>query len=114
VGRRKIRKKQQKEIAIHRIRILFSLAKDEALKGNFPRADRYVYLARQMAMKTQTPVPREFKRWFCKHCYRFFLPGRSGRVRIQHGKIIMFCWYCKRYQRIPLSRRKSSRDYSRV
>lgn len=100
--RRNIRKKQQKQIALHRIHLLCSLAQKQALKKNYQRADRYIHIARNISMKTQTPIPHEKKRIFCKHCYRFMLPGQTCRVRIHRGKIIMFCKYCKSIQRFPI------------
>ena len=106
LGRKKIRKDQKRTIALHRMRILFQLAEKEALKQNYQRSHRYVLLARRISMKTQTSIPKEFKRCFCKHCYKYLVPGKTGRVRIQHGKIIMFCSYCKKFQRIALYPKK--------
>jgi len=96
------KKKQQQEIALHRIHKLFHLAECKALGGDLVLADRYVHLARKLSMKYLVPLPVEYKRLFCKHCYRFLLPGVTGRVRLQGGKVVWYCFYCKQFTRMPI------------
>jgi len=95
-------KKQQKAIAAHRIEWLFHLAEQAAFEGKLHRADRYVELARKISMRYLVPIPKEFKRRFCTHCYRYLLPGITCRVRISRGMIITYCSQCKSYTRIVL------------
>ena len=95
-------KKIQKTIALRRIRRLFSLAEQYALSGRLNLSDRYVEIARKISMRYLVPIPREYKRRFCKHCYKYLLPSVSCRFRIHRGKLVIYCHNCKRYTRIPL------------
>ena len=99
------RKKIQKKIAKRRIIRLFTLAENYALSGRLKLSDRYVYLARKISMKYLVPIPKEFKRRFCKHCYGYLLPNVNSRVRINKGKIVTYCFNCKKYSRIPLNKK---------
>ncbi len=104
--RRRRDKKQEKEIALHRIHYLFKLAEKTALEGRLAFADRYVQLARKISMRYLVSIPVEYKRCFCKHCYHYFLPNVTGRVRVRQGKIIWYCTYCNRFSRMPLKAKK--------
>jgi ribonuclease P protein subunit RPR2 len=95
-------KKIQKTIANKRINKLFSMAEQKALSGNLNLANRYVEIAREISMHYLVPMPREFKRRFCKHCYSYLLPHTTCRVRIHKGKLVIYCHSCKKYTRIPL------------
>jgi ribonuclease P protein subunit RPR2 len=100
------KKKNQKQIAIKRIHRLFKLAYNKAKEKNFELANRYVNIARKISMKYLTPIPLEFKRSFCKHCYSYLLPNINSRTRINKGKIIIFCKNCQKYTRIPYKPKK--------
>ena len=94
-------KEKQKQIAKERIAILFQQAekifpKDKAL------ANRYVTLARKIAMKVKIHLPLPLKRRFCKHCYHYLQPGVNARVRTRGGKVIISCFECKNFMRIPI------------
>ena len=103
MSRRNTRDKNiHKRIALSRIQRLFRLAEEYALRGRMNLADRYVFLARKIAMRYLVSIPSEFKRCFCKHCYRYLLPGVSGRIRINKGRIVVYCFNCNRYTRMPL------------
>jgi len=99
-----INKKFQKQIALKRIRGLFELAYNKATNKDLELADRYVYIARKISMKYLVPIPNEYKRCFCKHCYCYLLPDVNSRFRIKNGKIIIFCKDCKKYTRIPFKK----------
>ncbi len=100
--RQRIDKKTQKTIAKRRIRKLFVLAEKNALEGKLSLSSRYVEIARHISMKCLVPIPKEYKRRFCKHCYNYLLPHVNCRVRIHRGKIVIFCNNCKKYTRIPI------------
>jgi ribonuclease P protein subunit RPR2 len=100
VYRRK-QKSELIEIAISRIGRLFSLADEAALEHNFERANRYVELARKIAMKYQHPLPSKYKRRICKHCYNYILPGVNGRVRTRKGYISVYCSICGKHSCFP-------------
>jgi len=101
VKRRRITKTEQRKIAGRRISRLFGLAEENALSGNLRFSDRYVELARKISMKNLTPIPREYKRRFCKHCYHYLLPTVTCRVRINRSRVIVFCNNCGKYNRVP-------------
>ncbi|RLF36002.1 MAG: hypothetical protein DRN03_04240 [Thermoplasmata archaeon] len=98
----KRRKILYKKIARERIDRLFELALEEALSHNFKRADRYVEIARDIGMKYLVRIPRKYNLFFCKKCYRFLLPGKTAKVRINRGKLVITCNYCSFIRRIPL------------
>jgi len=96
--------KKQKAIAQERIAILFQEA-TEVFSKNHSLSHRYVTLARKLAMKFKTKIPLEFKRRFCKHCYKYLMPGTNARIRTRDGKLIIYCQECKKYTRIPLKKK---------
>jgi len=99
---RKKDKKTQKIIAKNRIKKLFSLAEKKALSGRIDLANRYVEIARKISMRYLVPIPKDFKRSFCKHCYFFLLPDVNCRIRLHRNRLIIYCKNCKKYTRIPL------------
>ncbi|MEM0466292.1 MAG: hypothetical protein QXX20_01640 [Candidatus Thermoplasmatota archaeon] len=99
-SKRFVEKKQQKKIAHHRICYLFDLAEKNARDNKFDLANRYVHLARRVGMRYRVPIPAQYKRCYCKHCETYILPGTTGRIRIHHGKIIIFCTGCNCYTRV--------------
>ena len=96
-----IPKHKQKDIANERIIILFEQAQ-EIFPKNKTLANRYVELARKIAMKVKVRIPMKLKRRFCKHCYRYLQPGVNARIRTRAGKVVISCLECKRFMRIPL------------
>ncbi len=96
-----IPKAKQKEIAQERIKILFAEA-EKTFSKNKPLANRYVTLARKIAMKVKARIPLELKRRFCKHCYKYLQPGVNARVRTRAGRVIISCFECKKFMRIPI------------
>ena len=90
------------EIARERIRILFKQAEAIFLK-NPTRANRYVELARKIAMKVNIRLTKPQKRKFCSHCYTYLKTGTNARIRTRDKKLIIYCQKCKKYTRIPLS-----------
>lgn len=103
MGRRRD-KNLEKKIARGRIDKLFTMAEKMALSGKLNFSDRYVELARKISMRYQIPIPRGFKRCFCKHCYRYMLPGVTCRVRVHRGRIVFYCFNCEKFSRFPLKK----------
>ena len=99
-GKYREKSREQKEIARERINALFRQAK-EVFKEKPELADRYVFLARKIAMRYKLRIPFELKRRFCKHCYKYLVSGRNCRIRVQRGKIVYYCLKCKRFMRVP-------------
>ncbi|MBT7497352.1 ribonuclease P [Candidatus Woesearchaeota archaeon] len=96
-----ISKQKQKEIAKERIITLFEQAAIQFPK-NKSLSNRYVTLARKIAMKLRMRIPQEYKRRFCKHCYKYLQPGVNSRIRTRDGKVIISCFECKKFTRIPV------------
>ena len=108
--KRKYSKKprKQRELVLERIKILFKEAK-EAFKKDPKLADRYVKLARELAMKYKVRIPPILKRRFCKHCYSYLVPSVNLRVRTRNGKVVYYCLNCKKYMRFPYLKEKKAR-----
>jgi ribonuclease P protein subunit RPR2 len=99
-----ISKIKQKDIAKERILILFNQA-EGVFSKNKSLANRYVTLARKIAMKVRIRMPLELKRKFCKHCYKFLQPGANSRIRTKDGKVIISCFECKKFTRIQIKKK---------
>lgn len=93
---RKQNKTQLKKIALERIKVLFKEA-----KNNPEKADRYVKLARKIAMKVNLPIPKTYKRKFCKHCYKYFQKG-NYRVRTRSKMVVYTCYSCKKFMKFKI------------
>jgi ribonuclease P protein subunit RPR2 len=88
-----------KKIASERVLILFNQA-ELKFHEDSSLSDRYVQLARKIAMKYKVKIPREFKRRFCKSCFRYLVPGANCRVRLCKSKVVYTCLNCKNMTRI--------------
>jgi ribonuclease P protein subunit RPR2 len=102
---RKHRQKPMKErkIALDRIETLFSEA-EKAFKAKPELSNRYVELARKIAMKSKVRIRSELKKRFCKHCYSYIKPGVNCRVRLGDKHLVYFCHGCKKMMRFPYKR----------
>jgi ribonuclease P protein subunit RPR2 len=97
-----------KQIALKRVQTLFQLAKEEVHK-NPEQTQRYVEIARRIAMRTRLRLPKEYRQLVCRKCKSFILPGVNCRVRIQQRRephIVVTCLNCGGYSRIPLKGRE--------
>ncbi len=101
-------KQKQKQIALERITKLFEEA-EKIFPENKTLANRYVSLARKIAMKVRTSLPLELKRRYCRHCYRFLMPSVNARIRTRSGKVIISCLECKKFSRIPIRNKKNEK-----
>lgn len=97
----------QKELAIERVRRLFELA-EESHRENTNMADRYIELARDMAMHYKIGVPKEFRTRFCRKCGSYLSAGSTSSVRTRTDKkaVIIRCKKCENVMRFPYGRRK--------
>jgi len=97
-----------KQIALQRIHTLFRLAR-EVIHEDPSLAQRYVKIARKIAMGTKLRLPREYRRLLCRHCKSFILPGVNCRVRIQSRRkphLVVTCLNCGKHSRMPLKSRE--------
>ncbi len=96
---------QTKKIARERIVILFAQAR-AAFATHPELSNRYVELARKIAMRQRIRIDREFRREFCRHCSSFLVPGTTSRVRVQGGNVVVTCLCCRQRRRYPVGRDK--------
>ena len=101
-------KSSSKKEVIALIKTLF-LQAEKALKKDSKLADRYVRKARRAAQRVRMPIPSEYRKSFCKYCGKYWLQGKTVRVRLQKQKIVYFCFSCKRHTRQPYVREKKAR-----
>lgn len=87
----------KKQLALNRIKSLFYQARTRPEYAN-----RYVKLARKIAMKARISIPKIYKRKFCKHCYNYFQKD-NYKVRTTKHHLVYTCLKCKKYTRIPLN-----------
>lgn len=92
-----------KKIAKERINELFAQAK-QAFAEHPERSNRYVELARRIAMRQRVRIDREFRRQYCHHCYAFLVPGSNMRVRVHDGNVVVTCGSCNKKMRYRVVR----------
>jgi ribonuclease P protein subunit RPR2 len=95
---------ETKRIAMQRIRTLFRLAR-ETYREDPALAQRYVDIARKIAMAAKIRLPQEYRRQVCRHCKSFILPGVNCRVRIKQRRephVVITCLKCGKHMRVPL------------
>ena len=108
-------KRNNRQIALERISILFENAIG-MLKVNPELAQYYIVVARKIGMRYKVRMPKIFKRMICKKCKGFIIPGVNCRVRTRTNRephIIITCYNCGGYMRIPLKEKKNF-DYSKT
>ena len=93
-------KNKLRKLAYDKIKVLFDEAKLQSRK-NIELSNRYVKLARKIAMKVNLRMPREYKRRFCNHCYNYFT-NNNRRVRVHKSRVIYYCLNCKKYTRFVI------------
>ncbi len=86
-----------KTLAKSHVDSLFNQAEDQ--HANPSRGNRYISLARKIAMKFKLHLTSDQKRLFCKHCYKALYPGKNLRVRIHNHRLIYYCLECKKFWR---------------
>lgn len=92
-----------KKIAQERIGILFEQA-GQVFHEHPELSNRYVELARKIAMRQRIRIDRENRRRYCHHCYVFLVPGNNMRVRVHRGNVVVTCRVCKKTTRYRVVR----------
>ena len=91
-------------IAQQRVYKLFKEADSAFAKNTAPGkilANRYVELARKIAMKFKLRLPKAMKMSFCKNCFSYIKPGKNCTVRLTNSKLVYHCLECNGYMRYP-------------
>jgi len=88
-------KREQQEIALERIRILFELAGRHASEGVEELARRNVALARSVGMRYNVRIPRGLKGRYCKGCSSY-LTAKNSKTRLnsKEKKVEVKCVNC--------------------
>jgi ribonuclease P protein subunit RPR2 len=102
-GRQGIRTHAMTNTARRRIDTLLDLAREMARKNDVQYMRRYVQLAWKLSTRYNVRIPRERKRWICKTCFAYLLPGVTARVRIK-GQTKVTCLLCGAVKRYSLRR----------
>ncbi len=102
----KYHKKSSKvqKIAKARIDFLFGEAKEDFSKDS-STSDKYVGMARRIAMKHKIRLASSIKKRFCKNCYKYLVPGINCRVRIHKHRLIYYCLGCRHHMRHPVGKK---------
>ena len=114
--RRRAIKRNNKQIALERISILFENAM-EILVRDPELAQHYTDLARKIGMRYKVKMPTIYRRMICKGCKDLILPGVNCIVRTRTNRephIVITCLNCGSYMRIPLKPREDSIEYSKT
>ena len=88
-------------IPSERIDRLFGLAREAVVDDEYDRARTYVRLARRIAERNRCGVPREFERKTCDGCDVYLRPGKTSRVRLGPGRVVVRCRECGETGRYP-------------
>lgn len=97
-----------KRLVARRVEVLFGLARD-AIHDDPRLAQRYVGMARKIAMAVKLPLKPELRRQVCRHCKSFILPGVNCRVRVRSEReshVVVTCLNCGGTMRMPLKKKK--------
>jgi RNase P subunit RPR2 len=89
-----------RDSALARMQKLFEMA-----EASPSRARRYAGLAKALAAKYKTRMPREWAGRVCR-CGAFLVPGRNARVRAGKARVLtVVCGECGRVSRFAYARK---------
>ena len=99
----------QQRIALERIAELFLQAEKNFVE--YPKlSDRYVVLARKIAMRYKVRFNDFQKRLFCKGCSSYLKPGVNSTLRLVSGRIVLRCVSCGHVRRFGYKPLKNKLD----
>jgi len=87
-----------KPLARDRIAVLFSEA-EKKFDESPEYSDRYVAIARKIAMRERIRIEPQYRRRFCHNCYKYLVPGANMRVRVHNKWVSVTCLECKKTTR---------------
>jgi ribonuclease P protein subunit RPR2 len=102
---------ETRRIAMQRVQTLFDLAQ-ETIDVDPSLAQRYVAIARRIAMAARVHLPREYRRQVCRHCKSFILPGVNCRVRLEQRRephVAITCFKCGKQMRISIGKQEATK-----
>lgn len=92
-----------KQVARERISVLFRQAR-QAFHEHPEWSNRYVDLARRIAMRQRVRIGHEYRRQYCHYCYAFLVPGQNMRIRVHRGNVVVTCGVCNKKMRYRVVR----------
>ena len=99
-----------KDLALQRVRKLYTLAVSEVRLGNYDRARRYIEIALNLISKANIRKPMYLRRGVCKNCYVPLIPGLTATVRLRGNRkyimVVRKCLLCGWVSRVPCPRKK--------
>jgi ribonuclease P protein subunit RPR2 len=98
-----------KPLARERIAVLFSQA-EKTFHEHPGYSDRYVALARKIAMRQRVRIDREYRRRYCHHCNHYLVPGVNMRVRVHRGWVAVTCLECGKITRYRMEKSHDHKD----
>ena len=90
-------------IPSERIERLFALAREAVCDDEYDRAREYVTLARRIAERNRCGLPAAFSRHTCDDCNVYLRPGKTSRVRLHSGRVVVRCHECGATARYPFA-----------
>ncbi|MGC8610049.1 MAG: ribonuclease P protein component 4 [Thermoplasmata archaeon] len=87
------------------IKNLLSLAKEMELKNDLELEKRYIFLALEISKHYKVKFD---KRYICKNCYSYLIPGKNATIRIRKGRIILKCLKCGNIKRFIIRKNQTS------
>jgi len=88
-------------IPSERIERLLTLAREAVVDGEYDRSREYVALARRIAERNRCGLSADFSRRTCDDCDVYLRPGKTGRVRLRPGRVVVRCRECGSTARYP-------------
>lgn len=101
-------KRALKDLALERVRILYSEALLAVREGRLDRARRYVEIALRIVNKVNIRTPKYLRRGICRKCLTPSIPGVTARYRVRGVRkyviITRTCLICGWVSRLPCRR----------
>jgi len=77
------------------------LAELAAAEADASLARRYVRMARKISTRHRVRLPWRLRRFACRGCNAYLVPGRNCRVRLKNRRVTVTCLECGRVRRYP-------------
>ncbi|MGC8585454.1 MAG: ribonuclease P protein component 4 [Thermoplasmata archaeon] len=87
------------------IKNLLILANEMELKNELELEKRYVFLMLEISKHYKVKLD---KKYVCKKCGSFLIPGKNATIRIRKGRIILKCLRCGNIKRYVIKKDQSS------
>lgn len=98
-----------RDLALQRMRILYSLGAEATKLGEVEYSRRYGELIRAISMRVRVRIPRYLKRWICRRCNAIMVPGYNARIRTRREgralRVVTTCLSCGWVHRYQFTRR---------